>query len=75
MSTINTIETGANIKRMIKERGLKIKDIQAEMGFGTPQAIYKWFNGVTMPTLDNIVILAGIFNVAIDDIVVTEKIM
>ena len=34
---------------------------------------YKWQNGVSMPTLDNLIVLAAIFNVAIDDIIVVDN--
>ena len=41
-------------------------------GFSTPQAIYKWQNGTAMPTLDNLVVLAAVLGVALDDIIVTD---
>ena len=53
MTTINTIATGANIKAMMKARQMTTADIQKACGFGTPQAIFKWFRGDTMPTIDN----------------------
>lgn len=38
------------------------------LGFGTPQAIYKWQRGDTLPTIDNFVVLSSVFGVKIDDI-------
>ena len=52
--------------------GMSVKDIQEVFGFATPQAIYKWQHGTAMPTLDNLVILAAVFGVAMDDIIVTD---
>ena len=43
-------------------------------GFSTPQAIYKWIHGTTMPTVDNLVILAAMFDVTMDDIVAVDSI-
>ena len=43
------------------------------MGFGTPQAIYKWFKGATMPTLDNFVLLAHVLDTTIDKVLVLNK--
>ena len=43
------------------------------LGFATPNAIYKWQNGAAMPTLDNFIVLATIFNVPIDDIIVIDN--
>jgi len=40
--TIDLIETGKNITRLRKEKGLSVKDLQKIFGFTTPQAIYKW---------------------------------
>ena len=70
MVTVNMTATGANIKNMMKARNIKVKDVQAVCGFGTPQAIFKWMRGDAMPTIDNMVILAHILDVAIDDIII-----
>ena len=70
---INMIATGNNITRLRKEKGISVKQIQEVMGFNTPQAIFKWQRGETMPTLDNIVVLSELFHTTIEEIVVTEK--
>ena len=49
-----------------------MKDLQDIFGFATPQAIYKWQHGVTMPTLDNLIVLSVVFQVRMDDILVTN---
>ena len=67
------IETGNNIARLRKEKGITVRQIQEAMGFNTPQAIFKWQRGETMPTLDNIVVLSELFNTAIEEIVGKEK--
>lgn len=66
--TIDMVATGKNIKMMRKAAGISIKDLQDDFGFSTPQAIYKWQRGDAMPTIDNLVILAALFKVKIDDI-------
>lgn len=63
-------ETGSNIKNLIKENGLRIAEVQELCGFNTPQSIFKWMRGDTLPSLDNLVILAHILNVTIDEIIV-----
>ena len=70
---INMKETGNNISRLRKQKGIAIKQIQEAMGFNTPQAIYKWVRGETMPTLDNMLVLSELFNTTINEIVVKEK--
>lgn len=65
--------TGENIIRLREERGLTVKDLQAMFGFATPQSIYKWQQGQAMPTVDNLFILAKIFGVHMDDIIVVDN--
>lgn len=60
--------TGAKIDLLRKKANLSVKDIQEVFGFESPQAIYKWINGRNLPTVDNLIILAEIFNVTVDDI-------
>ena len=75
MITIPAIDmaaTGRNIARMRQNAGLTVKDLQIFFGFATPQAIYKWQHGTAMPTIDNLVALAMIFGVTMDDIIVVD---
>lgn len=60
--------TGMNITRMRRNAGMSVKDLQEIFGFSTPQAIYKWQRGVALPTVDNLAVLAAVFDVRIDDI-------
>ena len=71
--TINMVRTGQNIMNLRQERGLSVRDIQEVFGFVTPQAIYKWQHGTALPTIDNLVVLAAILQVQIDDILVTDE--
>lgn len=73
MPTINMKMTGQKIADMISDKGFTIKAIQNIFGFNQPTAIYKWVHGVAMPTLDNMIILADIFECRVDDILVVEK--
>ena len=70
---IDMVGTGKNIAQLRKQAGLTVRDLQNIFGFGTPQAIYKWQQGVAMPTLDNMVILSAVFGVSIDDILVFQR--
>ena len=68
--TIDMAQTGANIVNLRKTAGLSVHDLQIVFGFNSPQAIYKWQNGISLPTVDNLIVLAALFNVPIDDILV-----
>jgi len=73
MPCIDVAATGRNIADMRKKAGISVKDIQQACGFSTPNAIYKWQNGDCMPTIDNMVIMADMFGVTIDSIVVVIR--
>lgn len=70
--TIDLARTGANIARLRRDAGLSVRDLQAVFGFSSPQAIYKWQSGAALPTVDNLIILAAILGVKIDDILVVD---
>ena len=73
MSTIpviNVTATGANIARLRQRAGISVRQLQTIFGFSTPQAIYKWQRGAAMPTVDNLVVLAAVFGVTVDQILV-----
>ena len=70
---IDVTATGRNISQLRRKAGMTVKDLQTIFGFATPQAIYKWQRGEALPTLDNIVVLAAVFGVTVDDIIVYEN--
>ena len=67
---IDMTATGQNIARLRRNAGLTVRNLQEIFGFANPQAIYRWQRGEAMPTLDNLVVLAAVFGVALDDIIV-----
>ena len=70
--TINLVKTGQNISALRQQCGLTVRELQHLLGFATPQAIYKWQHGLTLPTVDNLVVLSAIFQVPIDAILVVD---
>ena len=70
--TINLARTGTNIVMLRKAAGLTVHDLQMAFGFNSPQAIYKWQNGTALPTVDNLIALAALLHVRIDDILITD---
>ncbi len=66
---IDMVRTGQNIARFRQQSGMSVRDLQDVFGFATPQAIYKWQHGTSMPTIDNLLVLAMVFQVHMDDIV------
>lgn len=70
---INMVETGKKIRELADEKGIKPTDIQKVCGLGSLQAVYKWFSGKSVPTIDNLGIISNLLNTPIDDIVVFEN--
>ena len=73
LPVIDMAATGANIARLRRQAGLSVQALQAIFGFSTPQAIYKWQRGVSLPTLDNLVVLAAVFGTTLDAIIVRDS--
>ena len=71
---VDTVATGQNIDNLRIAAGLSVKDMQMLFGFATPQAIYKWIHGTSMPTIDNLVILAAMLGVTMDEIIVVDTV-
>ncbi len=66
---VDIIETGQNIKRIMKEKGLSVKEIQDFLQLGSPQGIYHWFEGRSLPSLDNMYALSELFCMPVDSII------
>ena len=75
MPVIDMVKTGQNIMNLRVAAGLSVKDLQDVFGFATPQAIYKWQHGTALPTIDNLVVLAAVFQVHMDEILVLDTVV
>ena len=73
LPSINMAATGNNISQMRRRAGMTVQDLQNIFGFSSPQAIYKWRRGEAMPTIDNLVILASVFDTTMDAIVIRNQ--
>lgn len=66
---INKQETGINLRRIMDKRGLSAKNVQEYLGLGCVQSVYRWIDGINMPTIDNLYALSELFQLPIDSIV------
>lgn len=62
-------KTGQNIKRLRKEANISVRELQEVLCFKHATAIYNWERGVRIPSIDNLLILAKVFDVTIDEII------
>ena len=70
---IDLVATGKNIRRLRKERGYTVRDLQNYFGFNEPQAIYKWQRGETLPSVDNLYALGSFLNVPMEQILIPQR--
>ena len=66
--------TGAKIKTLMKQRGITPRQLQILLDVPYVQTVYNWYAGKNMPTIDNLVVLAQVLGVTMDDIVVTRMV-
>ena len=66
--------TVIKLNRIFKASGKTVKDIQNACGFSTVGSVYKWLSGESLPTVDNLVILAHECGVTVDDILATKEV-
>ena len=61
--------TGAKIKTLMKQKGISARQLQTILGFEYVQGVYAWTQGKNAPSIDNLLILAQVFGVRMDDII------
>ncbi len=66
---IDMAATGRNIEFLRKVAGYSVRDLQTILGFASPQAIYKWQRGESLPTLDNMTVLSRVLGRPLEDFI------
>ena len=67
--TIDMKATGRNIKRIMRAKGISVKEVQKYLGLSAPQGIYHWLDGRSLPTVDNLYALSDLFRMPMDEII------
>lgn len=70
--SIDPVKTGQNIVNLMRFRGLRVRDVQEACGFEKPQAVYKWIHGDSLPSIDNLLVLAKLFSTNVEGILAAE---
>ena len=65
---MNYNEFGSNLKKLMKQKGIKVKDISRALLI-SDAAVYYWLKSEKMPDLANLVSLADILDVTLDELV------
>ena len=65
---IRTEETGRRLRSLLASRGLTVKDVQKYLGLSCPQSIYRWLDSRSLPSIDNLYALQGLFHMPMDQL-------
>jgi len=71
---IDVAATAANIKACRIRTGYSVREIQNIFNFSSPEAVYAWEKGKYLPTIDNMIVIASVYGVTIDQIVITDTV-
>lgn len=66
---INKRETGINLRRIMDMRGVTANQVQEFLHLGCVQSVYRWLDGVNLPTIDNLYALSELLQVPMDALV------
>ena len=64
--------TGKKLSNLAKLRGYSVKDIQEYLGLACPQPVYRWYKGIILPSVDNLLRLSELFGVHMEELLVTD---
>ena len=74
MIVVDAEATGQRIRTLMVERNITVLDIKKRLNLSVSYGVYKWLYGMSLPKIDHLVVLADMFGVTMDDIVVTKRI-
>ena len=66
---IDKEKTGKKIKELMLINGYTPKDMQTYLNLSCVQSVYHWFDGSSIPTIDNLYALSELFHVTIDEMI------
>lgn len=67
---IDVKKTGKRIQELREQNGMSVRTLQEILGFSSPQAIYKWQWGQALPDIANLIFLARLWHVNVENILV-----
>ena len=69
-TSIDVMATGKHLKKLAQRSGYSVKDIQQYLGLTCPQPVYRWYKGIIMPSVDNLLRLSELYQVHMEELLV-----
>lgn len=69
---IDLKRTGIWLRTLCNYRGYSVKDLQNYLHISSNQAIYEWFNGHTLPSVNNLLALSSLLGVSMNTLLVDD---
>lgn len=66
-------KTGEWLRFLCKRKNISVLEIQEKLCISSNQAIYAWFNGKALPSLNNMLALSNIMCIPINDLLVDSE--
>lgn len=70
---IDLVGTGRRLEELISRKGISVKEIQNTLHLSCPQPVYRWMKGQMLPTVDHLYVLARLFSVHMEELLVPES--
>lgn len=64
--------TGKKLSNLAKLHGYRVKDIQEYLGLACPQPVYRWYKGIILPSVDNLLRLSELFGIHMEELLITD---
>ena len=70
---IDMQRTGVRLKEFIQKSGYCVADIQEYLHLSCPQPVYRWFKGMTLPSVDHLLMLSELLGVYMEELLVKKQ--
>lgn len=72
---IDMEKTGMWLKTLARFNGYSVKEIQEYLGLSCPQPVYRWFKGLILPSVDNLLRLSELFHMHMEELLITDSVV
>ncbi len=71
---IDMEKTGERIRSLSREKNTSVRDIQEYLDLASVQSVYDWFHARTLPSVDHLLALGHLWEMHMENILVTNVI-